>query len=452
MRLICVLYFSFFLTTIVAQENVRVSFSLIDETTKAIIERSAIKLEVKGRVFYSNTNYKSRDTIELQLNKNDVLNISASASGFDHLQRNFNLSEYDKLIRKEKVIPIELQFEFDGQNIIEIDVNATYEPEVVFSSDSISVSDFEVIDEQNMLLLTYPKRLEKSSELIWSQNGEILNRVDIPATAVELIRDYQGNIYLKCNESTYLISKNQQLNLQKVDEEGLENYILPILDTLEADRVYFSNYNEWYPAFDYFMVKKADSSYTTIKHIEDSEMMEHYRAEYKWADVRTKLWAWDMEAESGIDREIWVGANIFTNTIYYEKPYSPMFLVDEVLMIFDHYSDLLFKVDAYNCETFDSTSINYHTNSRKSGWERELIQDPITKSVFTYFDYVGNTTLKQIDFDSGKLIGNYKLFYRYVENITIYNDKVYYIYRPFESMQKKYLYVETLDEMKERYN
>lgn len=36
-------------------------------------------------------------------------------------------------------------------------------------------------------------------------------------------------------------------------------------------------------------------------------MMELYRSEFKYVDVRTKLWAMDKEHETGIDKEIWVG-------------------------------------------------------------------------------------------------------------------------------------------------
>jgi hypothetical protein len=152
-----------------------------------------------------------------------------------------------------------------------------------------------------------------------------------------------------------------------------------------------------------------------------------------------------MEAESGIDREIWVGANVFTNSIYYEKPYSPMFLINEELILFDMYNDLLCRIDAYNCQVFDSIPIQFHHNRRKSNWEREIIQDPITKKVYALYDHVGNTALREINHETGELSTEIPLFYRYTEHVTIYDNKIYYIYRPFESIQKKYLYVQDMD-------
>jgi hypothetical protein len=192
------------------------------------------------------------------------------------------------------------------------------------------------------------------------------------------------------------------------------------------------------------MVEKRDTVYTNIRHIEDDLMMEQYRAEYKFADVRTKLWAWDMEAETGIDRQIWVGANIFTNSIYYDPPIGDFYRVGQHLFVFDFYNDLLLSYEAHSAEPKDSIAINFHLNPRKSGWEQRIIQDPVTKKTYTFFNDAGYYKLAEVNLETGELINEFKLFYRYAENIQIFNGSVYYIYRPFESLQKKYLYYEEL--------
>lgn len=445
MRILIVSIFLLFFNTLFSQEKVGVSFVLIDDATKVELENCL--LHIKGEsVDEKVAKYYSKDTIELNdISIDDKIAIEASLRGYSPLKTTIDLSDFKREIKKQNLIEIKLFFKYDGQSFIEFDVNAKKKPLVVFSSDTISVSDFEIIDANNLILLTYPKRLEKSSEVVWFQNGEVKSRVDSPFEAIELISDYKQSIYLSCKEKTYKVATDDYVRLEEVNTRELENHILPILDTLEEERVYFSNYNEWYPAFDYFMVTRTDTQYTKVRHLEDNEMMEHYRAEYKWADVRTKLWAWDMEAESGIDREIWVGANVFTNSIYYEEPYSPMFLVNEELVLFDLYNDLICRIDAYNCEVYDSIPIQFHLNPRKTNWEREIIQDPITKKLYALYDHVGNTTLREIDHETGELSNEIPLFYRYTEHVTVYDNKIYYIYRPFESMQKKYLYVQDLD-------
>ena len=54
-------------------------------------------------------------------------------------------------------------------------------------------------------------------------------------------------------------------------------------------------------------------------------MMEFYRAEYKYVDVRTKLWAHQKQIETGIDKENGDGATVFTIqfiTSHFMHPYS----------------------------------------------------------------------------------------------------------------------------------
>lgn len=445
MRILFVFIFLTFYNTLFSQEEMLVSFELIDDATK--VELESCKLNIKLADEQKKlSNYYSKDTITLnKFSSSDELIIDARINGYNPLKIAIDLANYKRELKKQRVIQLTLAFEYDGQDVIGVDINASQKPTVVFSSDTISVSDFRIIDENNLILLTYPKRLQKSSEVVWFQNGEIKSRLDSPSEAIELIHDYMKNIYLRTKEETYRVTTNQYLQLHLINTRDLENNVLPIIDTLENEYVYFSNYNKWYPAFDYFMVTRTDTQYTKVRHLEDKEMMEQYRAEYKWADVRTKLWAWDMEAESGIDREIWVGANVFTNSIYYEKPYSPMFLVNEELILFDLYNDLLCRIDAYNCEVFDSIPVEFHKNRRKTNWEREIIQDPITKKLYALYDHVGNTALREIDPETGELSTEIPLYYRYTEHVTVYNNKIYYIYRPFESMQKKYLYVQDLD-------
>jgi hypothetical protein len=445
MRILIVSIFLLFYSALFSQEKVSTSFVLIDDATKVELESCLLKItgnSVDKRI----NNYNSQDTIILNdISLDDRIFINASLRGYLPLKLEIDLSDFKREIKRGGLIEITLAFKYEGQSFVEVDVNATQKPLVVFSSDTISVSDFEIIDENNLILLTYPKRLEKSSEIVWFRNGEVKSRIESPYEALELISDYRKHIYLRCKERTYRVTTSKNLDLKEVNTPHLENQVLPILDTLEEDYVYFSNYNEWYPAFDYFMVTRTDTQYTKVRHLEDSEMMEQYRAEYKWSDVRTKLWAWDMEAESGIDREIWVGANVFTNSIYYEKPYSPMFLINEELILFDMYNDLLCRIDAYNCEVFDSIPIQFHHNRRKSNWEREILQDPISKKVYALYDHVGNTTLREINHETGELSTEISLFYRYTEHVTVYDNKIYYIYRPFESIQKKYLYVQDMD-------
>ncbi|MCC5924571.1 MAG: hypothetical protein JJT77_12360, partial [Crocinitomicaceae bacterium] len=212
-----------------------------------------------------------------------------------------------------------------------------------------------------------------------------------------------------------------------------------------AEKVFFSNYNPLFPAVDYFVVDKKDSSYQALLYVEDAEIMEHYRAEYKYVDVRTKLWAWDMEIASGIDREVWVGAAVFTNSLYYEPPFVPFFTQSDTAYISDHYKNQLYKFSIdEDIILVDSIAIDYHLEKRKTGWRRVVLQDPITEKTFILYDKAGYSNIRELCASDGALSQTMPLFYRYVEKVAVYDNWVYYIYRPFGSIQKKYLYKEPL--------
>jgi hypothetical protein len=55
------------------------------------------------------------------------------------------------------------------------------------------------------------------------------------------------------------------------------------------------------------------------------------------------------------------------------------------------------------------------------------------------FSYLG-----LIDISTGKISNKVKLAFKYVDKIRVNNNFVYYVYRPYESTQKKYLYKEQL--------
>lgn len=431
-------------------EVVQIQLNLKDQKTNDTIEDAQIVITNVRQESNLRLNVQTGDTLVLPSNNDHMVwKISARSQAYKKLDTIIYLYDYRRLVRKQKVISIDLLFSFDGQYTGEVDISGIYKPEVKFGSDTLSVSDYVLIDERHQVLLTYPKRLDKGSELIWLKDEKIEGRREIQGVAQSLITDFQGIIYLRCENGDYKVDPDKLLNLTSVNTKELDNYVLPIIDTLELNRVYFSNYNPYYPAYDYFMVEKTDTSYTKLRHIEDDLMMEQYRAEYKWADVRTKLWAWDMEAETGIDREIWVGANIFTNSIYYDPPIGNFCRVGQDIFVYDFYKSQIIKYDAYYGTAVDSCEIAFHLKPRKTGWEQKIVQDPLTKKMYTYFDRGGYMEIVEVNPKNGELESGYELHYRYVENIQIHNGMVYYIYRPYESPQKKFLYYEDLNRQKD---
>ena len=109
--------------------------------------------------------------------------------------------------------------------------------------------------------------------------------------------------------------------------------------------------------------------------------------------------------------------------------------------MFDHYQNYIYNFNSA-IELVDSIPINYHFKSKKEKWSQPLIQDENDKNIFAVFNTGGYYVLKEIEL--GKVSQGFKLSNRYVEKIKIYNGYVYYVYRPYESLQKKFIYKEKI--------
>ena len=351
-----------------------------------------------------------------------------------------------KIPSKKKLDTISYTFELDyirTQDIAELVAPAPGVPVIQYGSKRLHVSDFEILNNGNLLLLTYPKRLKKGSELlVWNGNKSLAN-FEVESEAQELVRDFRGNPHVICEDAVYAVYANEDnVGLANIDRDYFTKYVAPIVDTNQS-KLYFSNFNKYYPAFDYFSYDRIDSAYTKILQIEDELMMELYRSEYKWVDVRTKLWAKNKEIQTGVDAEIWVGMNYFTQSIYYKELYAPLFHRNDTLFVFDYYKDYLRSFDA-DGNALDSISIYHHYDQRSTGWDSQLIQDRKTGQIYALYERDGYTYIGWVNTENGEINEQVKLEYRYAHSVQVHGNHVYYIYRPYESPQKKFLYKERL--------
>jgi hypothetical protein len=389
--------------------------------------------------------------IELPIETN-AIRIKINDPAYHAVDTVLNVSKLLQNRRKDPVLVIAVRFK--GQFVQGYEVTSEYRPEVVFGTDSLHVEDFEVLADQKYILLTYPKRLQKSACLVLFVDDKATYSLDLRGSLniKKLDRDYRGNVYLITEEAIFFIHiRFDALSIQQIDENYYYEHVVPIHDSVDHS-LFVSNFSEWYPAFEYFGVDMLHNEHHELIKIQDDLMMEMYRAEYKWADVRTKLWAWDMERDTGVDREVWIGATQFTQSLYYEPLYAPLYIRNDSVLIFDHYKDSLFFFDGDFYNKIGAVHISYHINKKRDGWKKRLVQDPITANIFAVFEKAGFSSIGNVKVKSGELDQRNYIHYRYVEKIRIHNDYVYYTYRPFESTQKKYLYRERLSEMAEKSN
>lgn len=325
-------------------------------------------------------------------------------------------------------------------------VEVSAAPLVVFGSEELSVSDY-LFHGDNFIMLAYEKRLDKGSKILYTNPANvILSSFTIPDVAKELYVDYAGRSYVICEKKVYEINvRDDVLSLFPLEQDFFETRIRPWVDTTETT-AYFSNHLWYYPEFDYYAYDVNDSVFKKLRTVIDKPLMELYRAQYKYVDGRDKLEAYRAQLATGVDKEIWIAIwSGFPNSIYYHSLYAPMFIQNDTILIFDHYSNKLFRYNK-NHEVLDSLDITYHIGPDKKQWEELLVKDIESQVIYSVFLKEGRFFLKELNTATGEIKNVFRLSYKYPERLKIRNGYAYYVYRPFESAQKKFLYKEKIGE------
>lgn len=326
-------------------------------------------------------------------------------------------------------------------------------PKKVFGSSSHHVADFAFLN-NGILLLTYekeerwkrPEQVQQSiyqgCKLVWIDSLENEKcELRLSEKCHAFYEDFLNECFLETEKGIHHVEfLNGQIVLKFVDTPTFEEQVLPVIDTINQYTV-ASNYYEEYPAFEYYGFNNQDSSILHFCKIIDEPLMEQYRSEFKWLSPREKLEAYRISLKHEVDKEV-VGAMLsgFSQSMYYQKLYAPLFLDHDTVEVYDHYKHLIFKFDE-NLNCIDSIPISYHLQKH---WAKMLVQDKDRDTVYALFEKQGKCELRTIEKNTGTVHNSFQLAYRYPEQIKVKNGEVYYIYRPFESSQKRFLYKEEL--------
>lgn len=332
----------------------------------------------------------------------------------------------------------------------ETEISAHNRPDTVIGNWHFFIEDYLFYDSAQFILLTFEKSL-KNAKVMLGNEQKIISTTEVPVEAIELYQDYQGHINVLCKDSAFRVHvfPDQHISLMALPYRDFCDRILPCEDTL-GGKIIFSNYNRDYPAFSYFTYDPEDTVVEKVRMIVDKDLLSLYNWEFDYLLPKDRLYARKMEAYTGIDKRI-IAATMtgFPNSIYYTPLYAPLFVVHDTICVFDHYSDSLFLYDK-NGKHIHSSKIEYHHPANWKEWDRQLHQDEMTGEIYARFEKSGFYYLKRIDIQTGKITGTYKIQNQYPKHIRIRDGYVYYIFRPTESIQKKYLYRETMQMNLER--
>ena len=376
-------------------------------------------------------------TIRLRRKKNMV--VSITYVGYKRV-------EYPVLLKSQSdTLEVEIQLSLSSEKLPPVNITARSHPDTVYGSFSFCVADFEFYQDK-FLLLTYASKDQKQNSLmLQDKHGKILLTALVPGEAESLYKDYEDRLYVICKETVFLIKiEAALLLLMPMSIDYFETNVRPGIDMI-GEKIIFSNYSWNHPEFSYYTVWKHDTMIEELTTVVDKELMRMYRFEYYFLNNEARVAAWRLADQyEGVDKhDIAVIMTGFQNTTYYEQLYAPLFVVDDTLLLFDHYADMIYRYDARN-RLLDSVEINYHKTRGPMKWKKELVKDQGNDEIYAVFQKNGYYYLNFVDVKKGKLDGAFKMSDKYAENMKIKDDYVYYVYDPQDKYQTPFLYKERI--------
>jgi hypothetical protein len=417
-------------------KTIIINGSIQEQTTHKPIEHVSVRIPNSPYSTVSNKN----GTFILQLPKKEIYKLI-----FQHV----SYQSFIKEVKSNKSDTIHLFISLQPRsNLLDsISVYAIHKPETLVGKANYSIYDFDFYEDK-LILLTAQNSLSKAQIQLSTYEGKIISSFDLPKQAGEakhFFHDYEGYTDVICNDSVFRLDVlNTELMIFPIKQTDFNQYIQPIADSANNHIYYDDNWNK-YPLFNYYYLKTNDSLNHLLSTITNNDLLKLYNLEYYYLPTNLRLEAKRIAQYYKTDKRI-VAALMsgFTQSMFYEPLYAPIFILKDTICIFNHHNDFLYHYNKQN-KLIDSVAISYHHPKNWREWKKQLFVDEMTNNVYAFFSKDGHHYLKQIDHQTGKEKNTYKLKHHSAEKIKIKDGYVYYVYRPFGSTQERFLYRERLE-------
>ena len=329
-------------------------------------------------------------------------------------------------------------------------------PEPIFQRSDLHAADL-LINDQGLWVLAYehPRMLRAEGEareeilrgvrlvLLDSTYAEVAS-VAVPEEVKGLRRDLRNDVVIEGSDHAYSVRRTADvIVLEPFGLDELRKSVLPWTDSVPG-WVLGSNADQVMPAFDHLAFDPVTDSARVVCTVVDTFMMQLFRSEYKYMSGRDKVLAMNLADELNVDKEIVAGyMSGFQHNIWFKPVYAPLFVVGDTLLVFDHARGRLRKFT----RTFASAGeapLTYLSKGERRDWAKRILQDRRTHRLYAVFARYARTWLCSVDPVTGKLGERSSITYPYPERLQVFGDAAYYVYRPYESLQKRTIYRELI--------
>ncbi|MBA2611733.1 MAG: carboxypeptidase-like regulatory domain-containing protein [Bacteroidetes bacterium] len=417
-------------------ETLLIKGKITEIGTNKAIENVAV--QVSNAPYATSTNKKGE--FKLQLPKKALYKLLISHTSYQSFIKEVKTGSSD-------TIDINISLQQRSNLLDSISVYAVHKPETLVAKTNYSIFDFDFYEDK-LILLTAERSLAKAQIQLSTYEGKIISSFVLPKQAGEakhFFHDYEGYTDIICKDSIFRLDVlNTELMVMPISHKDFNHFIEPIADSANNNYYYHDNW-EKYPMFNYYYLKTNDSLNHLLSTITNADLMKLYNLEYYYLSPKMQVEARKIAQYYKTDKRI-IAALMsgFTQSMFYEPLYAPIFILKDTICIFNHHNDFLYHYNKQN-KLIDSVSISYHHPKNWREWKKQLFVDELSNKVYAFFSKDGHHYLKEINYQNGQEVMTYKLKHHSAEKIKIKDGYVYYVYRPFDSTQERFLYREKIE-------
>lgn len=360
-------------------------------------------IELKKQDIHLRISYIGYETREIHLSKNE-------------LKRNFELN-------------ITLQTKIEEINTIDVTASPVKK---VISEDNLLILDFEFLDDRLLLLQKSPDKgyfIEIKDE--YEKYG-YRQQLNFKPKKLEL--DCFGNIQILGKDSVYQFAFMEQ-KFHQIDQVAIPIYQKNIQACKAQNTFYFvfQSHGEHGKSAQYTFFPKDTNQEIITHEIVDLdawkvaaqyyvEILALYNASVSYGDNIIMGGIWDGDIKKLNESPKLNQMIIFYDKILAQPLYSPIFNLNDELILFDHTNNRIL----YPLKN-KTTPIAYHQSKK---WLNLILLDPQKNEFITFFKKNGLFTAHTIDIATGKLKkGTILEENAYPENLKINNGYVYYLFK-----------------------
>ncbi|MCD4746021.1 MAG: carboxypeptidase-like regulatory domain-containing protein [Bacteroidales bacterium] len=330
------------------------------------------------------------------------------------------------------------------------------EVNLIYKDRNFSVLDFE-IKNNTLILLIYKSNLNNCKLITLDLNGDTIFALTLKNKAKGLYKDIFSNIYLISNDDKLyqILLKNDSIKFKKplsfkLLKNDLETYQFKL-----NEKYFFKDKSPVGDNINFGYIDEKQNE-TIFYSITDKDRVDNLYDELVFRKVIIN--------KVHSDKIQKIVAKFYNHpALYFEKNFmfieiqAAFFNIGDSIYILDEINNTLYKFNC-NCEyigqtkicfeDYDDSSNNHFDFKNYNNWKWKgniIIDDYLNKVYLIYKNKIERTLINRLELNNGKVYKGIELKCSFIKKILIYNNLIYYLYKPVGSNENWALYKQNLD-------